>query len=186
MLRTLACIAFTTALVLGFDPLSGGKLQRPAFAQSEAEIKAIMLKSSLLQMEHWMSQAKTGVENGEWHGAACKTVLSKAFGIIKSFPEDEEAIASATAAIDSCTHELPVTHFHQRLDAIEAIPGDGSACEIFISEAQDIFWTVALIQGPLVVADYESNSSDEERRFKAALSERVNQVCPEQATANGY
>ena len=154
-----------------------------------AAYNAELLKRSVTQIERWLAVAWEGVEKGKLNARACPTILSKATGINKNLSDDEAAMKTAAAAIEACAFELPVASFSARLDSMEANPGDGAACDSFMADVRSHFKTVAFgIQGmeAMMAMAMENESSDEERRFKAALSERVTKACPAQAKAQGY
>jgi hypothetical protein len=175
-------IAFVLAaawLFLGLGPLPGYGPHGSAYAQDAA--------TKIETIETYLLFAGEKVEEGELPAGACNMLLSTAKRINKNFPDDEAATKAAAAATEACVFELPMTHFSARLDAMEANPGDAAACDSFVVDVAGHFELVALAsQGLIAMSKMKTESSDEERRFKAAVTERVTRACPEQAKAQGY
>lgn len=187
---TKVCPVQAKAQGFGSGPPSASGQQQGVSAQEfRTAYNAELLKNSVKQIDHWLAVAWEGVEKGKLNARACPTILSKATGINKNLSDDEAAMKTAAAAIEACAFELPVASFSARLDSMEANPGDGAACDSFMADVRSHFETVAYgTQGmeAMMAMTMENESSDEERRFKSALSDRVTKACPAQAKAQGY
>ena len=120
-----------------------------------------------------VSGARESVENGENPQQDCTMVSMQAKSIITDHADDTEAVAVAVAAMEVCGVELPVTYFGNKLDAVQAAlsknPEAPEPCNDFVSD-----FTVYFATGGSALP----GGADPEEQVKAALSERMHEVCP--------
>ena len=120
-----------------------------------------------------VSGARESVENGENPQQDCTMVSMQGKSIINDHPDDTEAVAVAEAAMEVCGVELPIAYFGNKLDAVQAAlsknPEAPEPCNDFVSD-----FTVYFATGGAALP----GGVDPEEQVKAALSERMHEVCP--------
>ena len=120
-----------------------------------------------------VSGARESVENGENPQQDCTMVSMQGKSIINDHPDDTEAVAVAVAAMEVCGVELPIAYFGNKLDAVQAAlsenPDAPGPCNDFVSD-----FTVYFATGGAALP----GGTSPEEQVKAALSERMHEVCP--------
>jgi len=126
-------------------------------------------------------EAREAVENGETPQQDCTMVSMQGKSVIESHPNDENAVAVASEAMEACSFELPVAYFAMKLDTVQeqlaVAPESPLPCNDFASEFT-VYFSVAGKAPP--------NAADPEEWVKATLSERAHEVCPFAAGMMGF
>jgi hypothetical protein len=117
--------------------------------------------------------AREAVENGESPQKDCAMVSMQGKSIMEDHPDDKSAAEMAAEALEACNFELPVAYFRVKLDTVQkqltASPDDPLPCNHFVREFT-VYFSVA--------SSAPAGADDPEERVKAALSERMREVCP--------
>ncbi len=171
--RIIAFVLVAGWLVLGLGPLLGSGLHDSAYAQDAAK--------KIKSLEANVAAARKSAETDKLVEGYCNMAWAGIKNIRKNYSSDKSAMDAVARALEACNFEIPVAYFGKHLDA--------TRCNTFIKKARRYFEGFgAFALGVFGKATPEQQKQVEaaRSRFEAALSGRVNKVCPAQAKAQGF